>query len=377
MKAFSFLATILFSAALSNAQAEITVGVTLSATGPAASLGIPEKNMIALLPKTLGNEMVTYVVLDDATDPTIAAKNVQKLVFESKIDVLIGSSTVPTCLAAARVAAESRTPVLAMAPFNTPPEIAPWVFQTAQSVALVARVVVGHMKSAGISSIGFIGFNDAYGESWWSSLNQQAEAAGIKVVANERFNRSDTSVIGQALKIIGARPDAVFIAGSGTPSALPEITLVEKGYKGKFYQSAGSTNLDFIRVGGKAVEGTILPAAPMLVAEQLADNNPAKQPAMDMIRLYEGAHGANSRSVFAGLAYDAYLLLQKAVPEALKKAKPGTAEFRQALRDALEGIKEMPATYGVFNLSSSNHNGLDERAVVMIMVEGGTWKLIR
>lgn len=357
--------------------ADVTVGVTLSATGPAASLGAPERNMIALLPKTLGGEKVVYIVLDDATDPTAAAKNATKLTSESNVDVIIGSSTVPTAMSASRVAAESKTPIITMAPIRPPAEIASWIFQTPQAVSLVARAVVKHMKTTGVQTLGFIGYNDPYGEAWWTSLSQQAEAAGIKIVASERYNRADTSVIGQVLKLTSARPDAVFIAASGTPSALPQTTLVDRGYKGKFYQSHGSTNREFLRVGGKAVEGTILPSAPMLVAEQLPDNHPAKGPSTEMIKLYEGAHGSGSRDVFAGLAYDAHLLLQRTVPQALKKAKPGTPEFRQALRDALEGVKEMPAAYGAFNMSPSDHNGLDDRSIVMIRVENGGWALVR
>jgi branched-chain amino acid transport system substrate-binding protein len=164
--------------------------------------------------------------------------------------------------------------------------------------------------------------------------------------------------------------------GSGTPAALPQATLVERGYKGRIYQTHGVANNDFLRVGGKSVEGAVLPVGPVLIPEQLPDSHPCKKVGLEYIKAYEGAYGAGSHSTFGAHTWDAYLLLQRAIPEALKKAKPGTAEFRAALRDALENVKELAATHGVFNFSASDHKGLDGRAVVMVRVENGAWKLL-
>jgi branched-chain amino acid transport system substrate-binding protein len=240
----------------------------------------------------------------------------------------------------------------------------------------MAAAVVRHMKTTGVKTLGYIGFNDPYGEDWWNNLSKAAEAAGIKVVASERYNRTDTSATGQVLKLLAANPDAVFVGASGTPSVLPQAALVERGYKGRVYQSHGSASREFLRVGGKNVEGTVLPVGPVLVAEQLPDSHPSKAPALDYLKRYEAAHGAGSRNTFGAHAWDALLLVYKALPEALKKAKPGTPEFRQALRDALERLKEVAATHGVFDLSR-DHNGLDDRAAALVRVEGGDWKLIR
>lgn len=377
MKFAARLAAGLFAGSFAAvAWADMVVGVTVSITGPATSLGLPEKNALAFAPQTIAGEKVTYVVLDDATDPTSAAKNVQKLITERKVDIVLGSSTVPTSLAAAAKAAEGRTPLIAMAPLRATAEQLPWVFATPQPVAIMADAVVRHMKAAGVSSLGFVGYNDPYGEDWARNMTQKAEAAGIKIVASERYNRTDTSVTGQALKLVSANPDAVFIGASGTPSVLPQSTLLERGYKGRIYQSHGSANSDYLRVAGKNAEGTLLPVGPVLVAEQLPDAHLAKKPALEYVKAYESAHGAGSRNTFGAHAFDAVLLLQRAAPEALKKARPGTPEFRQALRDALEAIREMPASHGVFSLSGQDHTGLDGRAVVMVNVEGGAWKII-
>ena len=359
------------------ALADITVGVSVSATGPAASLGIPEKNTFALLPQSIAGEKVKWIVLDDATDPTAGVKNVRKMISEDKADVLIAATATPVSMAILEVAFETKTAQIAMAPVPPAGEKSAWIFSTPQNFGLMATAIAEHMAASGVKSIGFIGYADPYGELWLKAMQGAADAKGIKVTAVERYQRNDTSVTGQALKIMAANPDAVLVAGSGTPAVLPQSTLVERGYKGKFYQTHGIANRDFLRVGGKNVEGTIFPVGPMLLAEQLPDSHPSKKPALDYVKLYEGAHGPNSRSTFGAHAYDAFLLLTRAVPEAMKKAKPGTPEFRAALRDALEAVKELPATHGVFSMSPTNHNGFDARAAVMATVSNGDWKLLK
>lgn len=371
----SLLALVLAGAATS-VLADITVGVTLSATGPAASLGIPEKNTVALMPKSIGGQKVNYIVLDDATDPTAASKNARKLVTEDKVDVIIGSTTTPTSTAVLEVAAETKTPQIALAPFAPAADKAAWVFQMPQDFGIMAGAIVGHMTANGVKTVAFIGYSDGYGELWLRVMNTIAPEKGISMVATERYNRTDTSVTGQILKILSTNPDAVLIVGSGTPAALPQATLVERGYKGRIYQTHGVANKDFLRVGGKNVEGAVLPVGPILVAEQLPDSNASKKVALNYIKLYEAAYGADSRNSFGAHAWDAGLLLERAIPEALKKAKPGTPEFRAALREAMENVKEMPANHGVFSFSASNHKGLDSRAVVMVRVDNGTWKVL-
>jgi len=363
--------------ATASAWADVTIGVIVSATGPAASLGIPEKQTFALLPPTLGGEKVKYIVLDDATDPSTAVKNARKLTSEDKVDAIIGSSATPTSMGILEVAFEAKTPQIAMAPLPPAGDKAPWVFTTPQSFPLMAVAMAQHMASNNIKTLGFIGYADAYGELWLKAIQDAAAAKGITVNAVERYQRNDTSVTGQALKLIAAKPDAILIAASGTPAVLPQSTLIERGYKGKFYQTHGIANRDFLRVGGKNVEGTLFPVGPMLLAEQLPDSQPSKKASLEYIKLYEAAYGVNSRSTFGGHGWDAYLLLSRAVPEAMKKAKPGTVEFRAALRDALENVKELPGVHGVFNMSAKDHNGFDGRAAVMATVEDGDWKLLK
>ena len=371
----------LLSAVAATALADINVGVTLSATGPAASLGIPEKNTIDLLPKTIAGQKVNYIVLDDATDTTTAVKNTRKLISENKVDVVIGSTTTPNSLAMIDVAAEGETPMISMAAgsriVDPVDEKRRWVFKTPQNDAQMSTAIVEHMTNNNVKTVAYIGFSDAYGEGWWNEFSKIAEVRKIKLVGNERFNRADTSVTGQVLKILAAKPDAVLIGGAGTPAALPQKSLKEKGYKGVIYQTHGVANTDFLRVCGKDCEGTVLPAGPVLVADQLPADHPVKKSAMEYVTKYEAAQGKGTVSTFGAHAWDAGLLLAAAAPVALKKAQPGTKEFRAALRDALEGTKNLPAAHGVFNMSAADHLGLDQRARVMVKVDGGTWKLVK
>lgn len=370
------LAAALLASAL--AQADINVGVTLSATGPAASLGIPEKNTIALMPKTIGGEKINYIVLDDASDTTAAVSNTRKLISESKVDIILGSTTTPASLAMIDVAAEAQTPMISIAASARiiEPQDAKkrWVFKTPQNDIMMSLAIAEHMANAGIKTVAFIGFSDAYGEGWYNEFAKAAELKKLRIVGNERYARNDTSVTGQALKIMSAKPDAVLVAGSGTPAALPQKTLKERGYAGKMYQTHGVANADFLRVGGRDVEGTFLPSGPVLVASQLPAGHPVRKSAMAYVEAYEAAYGKGSVSTFGAHAWDAGLLMTAAVPQALKKARPGTAEFRTALRDALENVREVAGAHGIFNLSPTDHLGLDQRGRVMVKIENGAWK---
>ncbi|MEO7056084.1 MAG: ABC transporter substrate-binding protein [Caldimonas sp.] len=367
------------AASLANlAHADINVGVTVSATGPAASLGIPEKNTIALMPQTIGGQKVNYIVLDDASDTTNAVANARKLVTENKVDVLLGSTTTPNSLAMIDVAAESQTPMISMAASSSIVEPVDakrrWVFKTPQNDIMMSLAIAAHMQAAGVKTVGFIGFADAYGEGWFREFSKVAPLKGLTIVANERYARTDTSVTGQVLKIIAAKPDAVLIAASGTPAVLPQRTLKERGYDGKYYQTHGVANNDFLRVGGKDVEGTFLPSGPVLVASQLPNNYPVRPSAEEYVKKYEAKYGKGSVSTFGAHAWDAGRLMTVAATAALKKAQPGTQEFRTALRDALESAREVHGAHGIFNMSPTDHLGLDQRARVMVKIENGAWK---
>ncbi len=362
------------------AGAQVKVGVVTSATGPTALVGIPQKNTVALLPKKIGDLTVQYISLDDASDPTQSVTNFKKLISEEKVDAIIGPSGSPNAMGVIQFAAESGTPMLA--PVGTASVVLPmtpekkWVFKTTQNDDIIARALVGHMVKHGIKTAGFIGLNDAYGENWLKVFTGLAKENNIKIVAVERYQRSDSSVTGQALKVFAANPDAVLIAGTGSAAVLPETTLAKQGYKGKYYQTHGAALPAFLKLGGKDVEGTVLAASLMLVLPEIDDANPSKKIAQDYIARYTKLYGEKP-ATFGANVYDAGLLLEQAIPLAAKSAKPGTKAFRSALRDALEQTHELVATQGVYNMSAEDHSGFDDRGRELITVKNGEWRLVK
>lgn len=369
-------ALILATTMAGSAAAEIVIGVDVSTTGPAAAIGIQTNNAIRLWPATLGGQPARYVVLDDGTDVSRAVKNIRKLTAEDKVDAIVGPNITASALAALDVLAETGTPMVALAasavivePASDPKRA--WAFKMPQNDSLMASAIVEDMKKKGYRNVAFIGFADSYGDSWWKEFDAIA-GKDLKVVAQERFQRTDASVMGQVLKVMAAKPDAVLIAGSGTPAALPQKTLHERGYKGAIYQTHGIGTLEFLQVGGKDVEGTLFPTGPGVVARELPDSNPVKPVALAFADKYEAQYGANTLTQFAGDAYGAWMLLDSAVTRALETgAKPGTPEFRKALRDALENTRDLIVPNGVLNISAQNHQGFDERARVMGVVRDG------
>ena len=376
------LAGSLMIAALSvgSAFAQVKVGVISSSTGPIAMVGIPQKNTVPLMPTKAGGQTIEYIALDDGSDPTASVVAVKKLITEHKVDAIVGPSGSPNAMGVIQFVAEAGVPLLA--PVGTAAVVLPmneqkkWVFKTTQNDGLIASALLERMAKTGVKTVGFIGTADPYGENWAKVFAEGAEKKGIKIVADERFQRQDTSVTAQALKVIGAKPDAVLIAAPGTPAVLPQLALVERGYKGQFYQTHGAALPDFLKLGGKKVEGTILAASLMLVLDQVPDTHPSKTIAKNYVAAYEKMFGATP-ATFGGNVFDAGLLLEKAIPTALAKGKPGTPEFRSALRDALEQTKEMPATQGVYNMTPADHSGFDERGRELITVSNGAWTLVK
>jgi branched-chain amino acid transport system substrate-binding protein len=357
------------------ALADVNIGISLPLTGPASGLGIPMGNFFKLFPATIAGEKVNLIILDDATDPTKGVQNAKRFVTEDKVDLIIGSAATPVAGPMAAVAAESGTVQLAASPVGLPPGGDAWTFRLPQSNDVMAHAMVGLMKKQGIKTIGFLGYTDAYGELWLKAITAEAEKNGMKVVATERFARADTSVTAQALKLTAANPDAMLVVASGSGAAMPHKAIVERGYKGKIYQTHAAATMDLMRVGGKDVEGSFVVSGPAMVGDILPDNHPSKKLAKDFVVRYEKAYGNNTANQFAGHAYDAQIVLEKVLPVALKKAKPGTKEFRAALKDAIETMGPTPFAHGLMNWTKDNHWGYTLETGVMLVVKNGDWAL--
>jgi branched-chain amino acid transport system substrate-binding protein len=374
MKAIKTLIAAAAAALLAGAaHADIKIGVILPLTGPSSALGIPAKNQIELWPDSIAGEKLQVTVLDDATDPTNGVRIARRFTTEDKVDLIVGSVATPVGVAIADVARDTKTPQLALTPIGLPPGADAWSFRMPQSNDVMATAIVNHMKEKGIKTVGFLGYTDAYGEQWLQAFKPLAEKAGIQLVAVERFARTDTSVTGQALKLVAAKPDAVLIVASGSGAAMPHKGIVERGYKGPIYQTHGAATKDLMRVGGKDVEGAFVVAGPVIAPEQLPDSNPSKAVALDFKRKYEAKYGPGSANQFAGHAYDALVVLEKAVPIALKSAKPGTPEFRAALLEAFETMGRTVVAHGVLNWTKDDHWGYTPDTGVIFKVVNGDW----
>ena len=378
MKASIRLALALAAAfAAGAAQADLTIGVSISLTGPTSALGIPTKNGIALWPTSIAGEKLNVIVLDDATDPTKAVQNTRRFLTEDKVDVIVGSTATPVAAAMADVAAEGKTVQLMLSPVNLPPGKGEWSFRMPQSTAVMAIPIVEHWKKTGVKTYGFLGYADGYGEAWLTDIKPLAEKAGIKLVDTERFARSDTAVTGQVLKLTSANPDAILVVASGSGAAMPHKALVERGYpKAKIYQTHGAATMDLIRVGGADVEGSFVSSGPAVVADKLPASNASKELGMRYISEFEKANGKGSANQFGAHAYDVVLVLQKAVPIALKKGKPGTAEFRAGLKEAFETMGRTPVSQGVLNWTASDHFGYTPETGVLLKVSKGDWEVV-
>jgi branched-chain amino acid transport system substrate-binding protein len=360
---------------LGTAQADINIGVSLPLTGPTSALGIPIKNSIAQWPTSIGGEKLNVIILDDATDPTNATKNARRFVTEDKVDILLGSAATPPANAVAAVAAETGTLHLTFAPIDVSSGKAPWSYNMPQSTLVMSHAIVAHMKKTGVKTVGFIGYADAYGELFLRDMKVKMAGTDIKFVSEERFARTDTSVTGQALKVTAGNPDAILIVASGSGAAMPHKALIERGYKGKIYQTHGAASRDLMRVGGKDVEGAFVVAGPGVVAEQLPADHPNKKVAMAHVEAWEKVYGVNSRNPFAGHAYDASVVLQRIIPVALKTAKPGTKEFRNALKAALESAGPIALFHGTVNYTAADHAGYTDDTGVIMQIVNGDWKL--
>jgi branched-chain amino acid transport system substrate-binding protein len=378
LSAAAIAAALALPAMPASAQtSEITIGITVTTTGPAAALGIPERNALEFVPKEIAGVPLKVIVLDDGGDPTNATTNARRFVTESKADIIMGSSTTPPTIAVSNVANEAGIPHFGLAPFPITPERSKWSVSMPQPIPIVGKAVYEHMKAHNIKTVGYIGYSDSYGDLWFNDFKAQGVPMGMTVADEERFARPDTSVTGQVLKLVAANPDAILVGASGTAAALPQTELRERGYKGLIYQTHGAASMDFIRIAGKAAEGVIMVSGPVMDPEDQPVEAQTKKPGLALVQAYEAKYGPNSRSQFAGHSYDAFLVLERVVPVALKTAKPGTPEFREAIRQALLTEREIAASQGVYNFTEKDRYGLDERSRILLTVKDGKYVLAR
>ncbi|MBO4225602.1 ABC transporter substrate-binding protein [Bradyrhizobium neotropicale] len=363
-----------------DAKADIKVGIVVSASGPGSALGQPQMRTVAALPKEIGGEKVVYIPLDDESDPTKGVQSARRLVIQDGVDILIGSSLTPVTMPMLDIAMESKTPIISLAAATAivqpMDDRRKWAFKVVPNDDLMAAAILKHIAKSGIKTLGYIGVSDGYGEGYYKEVSRLAPTLGLTVTTHEVYARADTSVTGQALKVMATNPEAVFVASAGTPAVLPQQALRERGYAGKIFQTHGVATEEFIKLGGANVEGAVFTGEAFTIAEDLPANDPFRLVREELVTAYEKANGQKP-NIFAAHLWDAVALFKRATASALKTAKPGTPEFRAALRDELERGKDVYLNNGLSTMSPTDHNGYDERSAFLIKVEGGKFRLMR
>jgi branched-chain amino acid transport system substrate-binding protein len=374
---FAALAGLSLVATTSYSQ-EITVGFVTSLSGPASSIGLNyEKGMNAAYAwqGEINGQKIKLIKLDDGSDPSAATKNARKLVEQDHVDLMMGTSSAPGTNAMLTVANELKVPFIGVSPVNValPAEGHPWGISMVQTPQLMVKVIANRMKRDGIKSVGYIGFSDSWGDLVYNGAKAAETNGGPSVLTNERYARTDTSVTAQALKVVAAKPDGFLDGGSATQGALPLLELRKLGYQGPFFGTPSLLNRDFVRIGGKAAEGTQVSAGPVVVTSQLPDSHYAKKIGTAFHDSFKKVNGGVADDGFSGYAFDGWVVFLEAAKVALTKAKPGTAEFREALMQAIYSIKDVAGVHAVYNFTPKSYYGVDERSLVVVKLVDGKW----
>jgi len=368
--------------AMAPARAEILVGFVTGLSGPVSSIGVPNAKGLAAGQAYVGEidgEKVRVIQLDDGSDP--GRVDAQRAQTGRAGKGRLSDRHVRRAADAGDGHRGHRDEGadVAVSPIAPVPagEGGPWVVQTPQPTPLLVQGIVDHMKGRNVKTVAFIGFSDAFGDLMYNSLLQSAEKAGIKVIANERYARSDNSVTAQVLRAISTRPDAIMLGGTGTPGALPVIALSERGYKGPLYGNHGMISADFLRLAGKSAEGIICPTGPVTAGEQLPESNPIRKVVLAFRAAYEKANGEAPADAFSPYAFDGWLVFMDAAKRAKATgAAPGTPAFRNALREALFTTKDVVGAHGIYTYTPADRHGVDSRARILVQIESGKYKLL-
>ncbi len=362
------------------ALAEVRIGVIHSLTGSASAQGIPQNQAIDLqIPKETAGEKVTLITLDDASDPAVAAQNAVKLIEQGKVDLIIGSTTTPSSIAIAQAATAAKVPVLPGAPvsFNDPRD--QWIFNTPPPPMKTVVPPVNDMSRRGIKTVGYLGFSDAWGEVTLKALTAATENAGIKIIADERYARSDTSITGLVLRLVAANPDAIFLGVSGSPGVLGNVSVKER-FPGPIYNTNGVFNSSFLKLGGAGLEGIYGSIGAIAIAEDLPDSDPRKAMVKEFKEKYDARYGAGAVDAQAGFGNDAAMIAWHGIENALKagKSKPGTPEFRQAVADGIRALKDLPGVHSIYNFSDPSWPwGVGDDATFLVQVKNRKWVLVK
>lgn len=368
-----------------GAAQEYRIGFVAAITGPASSLGVPERDVAVLIQKELDaaggvtdpagqKRPVRIIIHDDQSKADETVKAVKKLIADDRVHVVIASSQSPTSLAVVPIVTEARVPMISMASSHaivTPVRDRYWVFKTPQSNIHVAVHQVKYLQAKGLRKIASLYVNDAFGEDSRRGLAETLKGTGIEVVYEDKFEHADKDMTPQLTRVRASGAQALVVHAIPPAASIITRNFRDLGLTIPLIHNHGVGNKPFIDLAGGAAEGVIFPIGKMLVAEELPDADPQKRVLLDFVAWYEKGTG-KPRSTFAGHAWDA---LRMVLPILARLPAGATLEQARAqIRDELERTRNFVGTGGIFNMSPEDHVGLDERSMVLVRIEGGRWK---
>lgn len=371
-------AALLFLGGLASAQspAPIKVGAVLSVTGPAAFLGEPQLKTLQLYVERLNAQggvlgrKLEFVHYDDGGEAGKANNLTKRLLESDKVDLIIGGTTTGATMAMAPLVEKASIPFVSLAGGVVVVEpVKKWLFKTPHTDRMAAEKVFADMKKRGLLKVGLLSETSGFGQSGRKETLAVASKHGIEIVADETYGPKDSDITAQLTKLKStAGIQAVFVFGLGQGPAVATKNFAQLGIKLPHYQSHGVASDEYLKLSGAAAEGVRLPSPALLIAEALPANDPQKAVVTGYVKAYQDRF-KEEPSTFGGYAYDALMLSV----DAIKRAGSTDGE---KVRAALEQTKGYVGVTGVFNLSSSDHMGLDLSAFRMLEVKGGKWVAI-
>ena len=370
------LAVVLAGLAFSAQAADpIKIGSFLSASGPAAFLGDPEKKVLELYVDKINaagginGRPLELIVYDDGGRADKALSFAKRLLSNDRVDVIVGGSTTATTMASVKLINGAGVPFISLAGAVVIIDpVKKWVFKTAHTDRMAAEKVMQDMKKRGLSRLALLSESSGFGKSGRAQTLLAAELMGIEIVADETYGPKDTDVTAQLTNIKGnADAEALLVFGFGQGPAIVTKNYQQLGMTTPLYQSHGVASKAFLDLTGDAAEGMRLPVTGVLIADQLPAG-PQRAVLESFIAEYSAKYGSEP-SAFAGHAYDGLYLMVEAIRRA------GTID-KAAVRDALEATQGFVGITGEFNFSASDHMGLSLDAFHMVEIRNGAWQLI-
>jgi len=353
-----------------EAAAPIKVGAIFAITGGASFLGAPEQKTAEMLVEQINQaggidgHKVILLVKDSGGKSETAVSLAKQLIDEEKVLAIIGPSTSGESMAIKGICQEGKTILLSCAAAeNIVDPLASYVFKTPQKDSDAARRIFETAKEKGITKVGVISSSDGFGNAGAAQLAKLAPEYGVTIAIAETYATTETDLTGVLTKLKGQDVQAVINWTVAPAQSLVAKNMKQIGLNVPLFQSHGFGNIKYVQAGGEATNGTIFPCGHLLVAETLPGNDPQKQVLMKYKQDYESRYKEDV-STFGGHAYDALLILA----EAVKKA--GSVE-PEKVRAAIETLRGVVGTGGVFNFSAQDHNGLTKDAFEMLTVKDG------